>query len=220
MINDWIVSLEDVIETLPHKFQKGKNVKIIFEAYLKQYNKILKSYIDSNLMFNIDKATGDQLDKIGKNFFVLRKNKDDDDYRRRIKIAWAVFKSSGNVYDLNNIFLEYLGLDKNIVSISEVGNANIALEINRENSAPDIISAINAIIKFGKPAGVGLSIEPFTKIIILDTYQQNTFDMLIDRWKTKYMNDDCVMQDELYMWDKYYMNISIDKYSEIEIEKL
>lgn len=219
-MKDGYVTLEEVLESLPHKFQKGKNVRIIFEAYLKQYNKILNSYVQSNLMFNIDKAVGDQLDRIGKNFLVSRCNDNDDDYRENIKLAWAVLKASGNVYNLNNIFLEYLGLDKDVISIYEKGNANIVLELSRDSSAPNIISAINSIIAFGKPVGVGFSIEPFTNVIILDTYQQSIFDMLIDRWNNRFMNDNLVMQNELHMYDTYYMNVSVDKYDDIEIEIL
>lgn len=220
MVKDGYVSLEEVLESLPHKFQKGKNVKIIFEAYLKQYNKILNSYVQSNLMFNIDKAVGDQLDRIGKNFLVRRGNDNDDDYRQNIKLAWVVLKASGNIYNLNKIFLEYLGLDKDVVSIYEKGNANIVLELNRNNSAPNIVSAINSIIAFGKPVGVGFAVEPFTSITILDTYEQYMLDMLIDRWKNRFMNDDLVMRNELHMYDTYYMNISVDKYSDVEIEIL
>lgn len=220
MVKDGYVTLEEVLESLPHKFQKGKNVRIIFEAYLKQYNKILNSYVQSNLMFNIDKAVGDQLDRIGKNFLVSRGNDNDDDYRENIKLAWAVLKASGNVYNLNTIFLEYLGLDKDVISIYEKGNANIVLELSRDSSAPNIISAINSIIAFGKPVGVGFSIEPFTNVIILDTYQQSIFDMLIDRWNNRFMNDNLVMQNELHMYDTYYMNVSVDKYDDVEIEIL
>lgn len=219
-MKDGYVTLEEVLESLPHKFQKGKNVRIIFEAYLKQYNKILNSYVQSNLMFNIDKAVGDQLDRIGKNFLVSRGNDNDDDYRENIKLAWAVLKASGNVYNLNNIFLEYLGLDKDVISIYEKGNANIVLELSRDSSAPNIILAINSIIAFGKPVGVGFSIEPFTNVIILDTYQQSIFDMLIDRWNNRFMNDNLVMQNELHMYDTYYMNVSVDKYDDVEIEIL
>lgn len=219
-MKDGYVTLEEVLESLPHKFQKGKNVRIIFEAYLKQYNKILNSYVQSNLMFNIDKAVGDQLDRIGKNFLVSRGNDNDDDYRENIKLAWAVLKASGNVYNLNNIFLEYLGLDKDVISIYEKGNANIVLELSRDSSAPNIISAISSIIAFGKPVGVGFSIEPFTNVIILDTYQQSIFDMLIDRWNNRFMNDNLVMQNELHMYDTYYMNVSVDKYDDVEIEIL
>lgn len=220
MVKNEYVTLEEVLESLPHKFQKGKNVRIIFEAYLKQYNKILNSYVQSNLMFNIDKAVGDQLDRIGKNFLVSRGNDNDDDYRENIKLAWAVLKASGSVYNLNTIFLEYLGLDKDVISIYEKGNANIVLELSRDSSAPNIISAINSIIAFGKPVGVGFSIEPFTNVIILDTYQQSIFDMLIDRWNNRFMNDNLVMQNELHMYDTYYMNVSVDKYDDVEIEIL
>lgn len=220
MVKNEYVTLEEVLESLPHKFQKGKNVRIIFEAYLKQYNKILNSYVQSNLMFNIDKAVGDQLDRIGKNFLVSRGNDNDDDYRENIKLAWAVLKASGNVYNLNTIFLEYLGLDKDVISIYEKGNANIVLELSSDSSAPNIISAINSIIAFGKPVGVGFSIEPFTNVIILDTYQQSIFDMLIDRWNNRFMNDNLVMQNELHMYDTYYMNVSVDKYDDVEIEIL
>lgn len=220
MVKNEYVTLEEVLESLPHKFQKGKNVRIIFEAYLKQYNKILNSYVQSNLMFNIDKAVGDQLDRIGKNFLVSRGNDNDDDYRENIKLAWAVLKASGNVYNLNTIFLEYLGLDKDVISIYEKGNANIVLEFSRDSSDQNIISAINSIIAFGKPVGVGFSIEPFTNVIILDTYQQSIFDMLIDRWNNRFMNDNLVMQNELHMYDTYYMNVSVDKYDDVEIEIL
>lgn len=220
MVKNEYVTLEEVLESLPHKFQKGKNVRIIFEAYLKQYNKILNSYVQSNLMFNIDKAVGDQLDRIGKNFLVSRGNDNDDDYRENIKLAWVVLKASGNVYNLNTIFLEYLGLDKDVISIYEKGNANIVLELSRDSPTPNIISAINSIIAFGKPVGVGFSIEPFTNVIILDTYQQSIFDMLIDRWNNRFMNDNLVMQNELHMYNTYYMNVSVDKYDDVEIEIL
>lgn len=219
-MNQELVTLEEVLESLPHKFQNGKNVKIIFNSYLKQYNNILNSYIQSNLMYNIDNAKGDQLDRIGRNFLVKRGNQKDDEYRNSIKLTWAVLKSSGNVYNLNKVFLEYLGLDKDVISIKELDNAKIILELNRNNSAQNIISSINAIMKFSKPVGVGFAVEPFTNIAIIDTYSEIALDSLIDRWKNIFMDDSKVMKNELHMWNTYYMNISVDKYSEIEIERL
>lgn len=219
-MNYELVTLEEVLESLPHKFQNGKNVKIIFEAYLKQYNKIFTSYIQSNMMYNINNAVGDQLDRIGRNFLVSRGSQTDEEYRNSIKLTWAVLKSSGNVYNLSKIFLEYLGLDKDVINIKELDNAKIILELNRNNSASSIVSSINEIMKFVKPVGVGFSVEPFTNIAIIDTYSEMQLETLIDRWKNQFMDDNEFMKNELHLWDTYYMNISVDKYSEVEIERL
>lgn len=219
-MNYELVTLEEVLESLPHKFQNGKNVKIIFEAYLKQYNKIFTSYVQSNMMYNINNAVGDQLDRIGRNFLVSRGSQTDEEYRNSIKLTWAVLKSSGNVYNLSKIFLEYLGLDKDVINIKELDNAKIILELNRNNSAPSIVSSINEIMKFAKPVGVGFSVEPFTNIAIIDTYSEMQLETLIDRWKNQFMDDNEFMKNELHLWDTYYMNISVDKYSEVEIERL
>lgn len=220
MIDKNFSLLEEVLQSLPHKFQKGKNVKIIFEAYLKQYNNILNSYAQANAVYNINKAQGDQLDRIGKNFLVQRNNKSDDDFRQNIKMTWAILKASGNVESLNKVFLDYLNLDKDIIVIKEKDNANIILELNRNTFETKIINAINAIMKFGKPVGVGFSIDSFSSFTILDTYSKDTdqLNIFIDRYYNQFMSDDIIMDNNLFMYDTYYMNTGVDKYSEIEIE--
>ncbi|MGL5191863.1 MAG: hypothetical protein ACRC7S_19650 [Cetobacterium sp.] len=207
------VTIEEVLETLPHKFRSGKNVKIILDAYLKQYNKMLETYSDSVVLYNIDKATGDQLDRIGSNFLVRRDNANDDDYREKIKFAFIVYKTSGNIYNFSKIFKEYLGIDATILHIYESGNANVILELNRENSlGTNIIQIINDIIQFGKPVGVGFSIEPYSSTILLDKYTQMQIESEMDKFNKRYMLSDKIMDNAYHMYSTYYMNIAVDRY--------
>ncbi|MGL5714292.1 MAG: hypothetical protein ACRCX2_14825 [Paraclostridium sp.] len=209
------VTIEEVLEALPHKFRSGKNVKIILDAYLKQYNKMLETYADSVVLYNIDKATGDQLDRIGSNFMVRRDNKDDDGYRYDIKLTYAILKTSGSIKNISDVFSDYLGIDINNIRIYEHGNANIVLDINREYVFPiDIVGFANSIIKFAKPVGVGFSIEQFTNIKLIDTYNGflNEIELLIDRAKKSYMTQKNYMDDDLSLNEDYFYDIGIDRY--------
>lgn len=177
-----IITIEDIMNTMPHKFKNAKNAKIILEAYLRQYNAMVQTLIDVVLNFNIDRATGQQLDKIGANYLTERKpNESEEDYRNRIKLAYIVLQISGNIHNLSNVFKNYLNIDKDLIKIYEAGNANIVLELNKEKEFErGILNIINEIIKFGKPLGVGFSIEPYSLVIILDTYKQYTIDAIFD----------------------------------------
>lgn len=212
------ITIEEVLETLPHKFRSGKNVKIILDAYLKQYNKMLETYADSIVLYNIDKATGDQLDRIGSNFMVRRDNKDDDGYRYDIKLTYAILKTSGNIKNISDVFSDYLGIDIDSIRIYEHGSANIVLDINREYVFPiDIIGVANSIIKFAKPVGVGFNIEQFTNIKFIDTHSgfMNNLDgieLLIDRVKKGYMIQKNYMDDDLSLNEDYFYDIGIDRY--------
>lgn len=213
------VTIEEILETLPHKFRTGKNVKIILDAYIKQYNKMLESYAKSILFYNIDMAVGNQLDRIGSNFMVRRDNTDDDNYRDRIKLAYIVYKTSGNIYNFSKIFKEYLAIDTDILNIYEAGNARVVLELNRENKlSGNIVNIINDIIQFGKPVGVGFSIEPYSSTILLDNYLQFQIESEIDRFKRVYMMSDKEMDNAYHMNTTYYMNISVDRYLPSTIE--
>ncbi|MGL5715000.1 MAG: hypothetical protein ACRCX2_18435 [Paraclostridium sp.] len=212
------VTIEEILETLPHKFRTGKNVKIILDAYIKQYNKVLESYAKSVLFYNIDMAVGDQLDRIGSNFMVRRDNKDDDKYRESIKLAYAVYKVSGNILNFTSVFKDYLGIDISVLRVYEAGNANVILELNRSHQfGQDIVNIVNDIIKFGKPVGVGFSIEQFSEISIYDRYS-HMIELEIDRYNKRYMLSGKFMDDALFMYDIYYMNISIDRYIGAKIE--
>lgn len=212
------VAIEEVLESLPHKFRNGKNVKIILDAYVKQYNKMLDSYAKSVLFYNLDMATGDQLDRIGSNFMVRRDNKNDDDYRESIKVAYAVYKISGNIFNFTKVFQEYLGIDISVLRVYEAGNANVILELNRSHSfGQDIVNIVNNIIAFGKPVGVGFSIEQFSQISIYDRYS-SMIESEIDRFNKRFMVDSKFMDDALFMYDTYYMNIGVDRYIGAKIE--
>ena len=78
------ISIKEILDSLPHKFKNGKNVRIIFEAYLKQYNKIMETYVKAMNGFGLAGATGDQLDKIGNNFSIHR-NAMSDRWRTRAR---------------------------------------------------------------------------------------------------------------------------------------
>ncbi|MGL5753039.1 MAG: hypothetical protein ACRCXT_21030 [Paraclostridium sp.] len=212
------VTIEEVLETLPHKFRSGKNVKIILDAYLKQYNKMLDIYADSVVLYNIDKATGDQLDRIGSNFMVRRDNADDDIYRDNIKLSYAIYKTSGNIFNLTKVFQEYLGVGISVLRVYEAGNANVILELNRSHSfGQDIVNIVNDIIAFGKPVGVGFSIEQFSQISIYDRYS-SMIESEIDKFNKKFMVGSKFMDDALFMYNTYYMNISVDRYIGAKIE--
>lgn len=212
-LNNPQVTIEDVLDSLPHKFRTGKNVKIILDAYVKQYNKMLDSYAKSVLFYNLDMATGDQLDRIGSNFMVRRDDSNDDEYREKIKLAFIVYKTSGNIYNFSKIFKEYLGIDATILNIYESGNAKVILELNRENKlSGNIVNIINDIISFGKPVGVGFSIEPYSSAILLDKYTQMQIESEIDRFNKRYMLSDKIMDNAYHMYSTYYMNISVDRY--------
>ncbi|MGL5190263.1 MAG: hypothetical protein ACRC7S_11520 [Cetobacterium sp.] len=213
------VTIEEVLETLPHKFRSGKNVKIILDAYLKQYNKMLETYADSVILYNIDRATGDQLDRIGSNFMVRRDNANDDIYRDNIKLSYAIYKTSGNIANISKVFLEHLGINLEHLRVVESGNANIILELDRSYQFKhNIVDIVNNIISFSKPVGVGFSIEQFTNINIVDTYSGFTgitsggIDMLIDRVKKKYLIQKYFMDDNLSLNEDYFYDIGIDRY--------
>ncbi|MGL5189351.1 MAG: hypothetical protein ACRC7S_06805, partial [Cetobacterium sp.] len=151
--------------------------------------------------------------RIGSNFMVRRDNVNDDDYREKIKFAFIVYKTSGNIYNFSKIFKEYLGIDTTILHIYESGNANVILELNRENSlSTNIIQIINDIIQFGKPVGVGFSIEPYSSTILLDKYTQMQIESEIDKFNKRYMLSDKIMDNAYHMYSTYYMNIAVDRY--------
>ena len=182
MGNFKLLTIKDIMATMPHKFKNAKNATIIMEAYLKQYNQMVKTLSDMIINFNIDKATGDMLDKIGTNVMALRKqNESDEDYRNRIKLAYITLKVSGNIKNFSTVFNDYLNIDKDVLNIRELGNANVALEFNRESGFDSkMVLMINEIIRFSKPVGVGFTIEPYSSVIILDTYNDNTVDAIFD----------------------------------------
>ncbi|MGL5752643.1 MAG: hypothetical protein ACRCXT_19050, partial [Paraclostridium sp.] len=175
------IKVEDIIEVLPHKFRNGKNVKIIIDAYYKQYYKMINTLVVSVLCYNLDRAKGEQLDKIGSNFLVRRDNLSDDDYRNKIKLTFAIYKASGSIYNISKIFIDYLGVDLSVLKIYEAGGAKIVLELDRNNAlGGNLVNAINDIIQFSKPVGVGFSIEPFSSASILDKYSVMAIESEID----------------------------------------
>lgn len=207
------IRIEDIIETLPHKFRNGKNVKIIIDAYYKQYYKMINTLIASVLCYNLDNAMGEQLDRIGSNFMVRRDNLDDESYRQKIKLTFAIYKVSGNIYNISRIFIDYLGIDLSVMKIYEAGNAKMVLELNRDTTiGGGIVSAINDIVQFSKPVGVGFSIEPFSSVSIIDKYVQMQIESEIDRFNKRYMLSDKIMDNAYHMYSTYYMNIAVDRY--------
>ena len=212
MYENGSISLQEIIDTLPHKFKNGTNVKIIFNAFLKQYNKIIASYVDSMLKFEIDSAVGDQLDKIGKNFLVSRGDLSDEDYRTQIKLYWAIYTASGNIGKINTILVDYFDLSKDIIYIYEDGNANVVIDLNKNNTIEDITSMVSTIILSTKPLGVGFKIEPYSSTKITDTYLTHTIESIIDRWFYSYMTTGVLMDDAKHLYDTYYGNVAIDRY--------
>lgn len=192
MGNFKILTIKDIMATMPHKFKNAKNATIIMEAYLKQYNQMVKTLMDILINFDINKATGDMLDKIGTNVMTLRKsNENDDDYRNRIKLAYITLKVSGNIKNFSTVFNDYLNIDKDVLQIKELGNANVSLEFNRESGFDSkMVLMINEIIRFSKPVGVGFSIDPYSSVVILDTYKDSTVDAIFDFLSGWYIIDE------------------------------
>lgn len=213
------ISIEEIIESLPHKFRNGKNVNIILNAYYKQYEKIINTFVECAICYDIDTAIGDNLDKIGSNFMVRRDNSDDESYRLKIKLAYAVYKTSGNIYNISKVLIDFLGIDPNILYIYESGNANIVLELNRDNKFDaNMVSAINDIIRFSKPVGVGFSTEPYSSTILLDKYTNATIESIIDRVNKRYMMNNIKMDNAYHMYTTYFMNCSVDRWHDSKIE--
>lgn len=180
-----IITIKDIMDTMPHKFKSAKNARIILEAYLKQYNAMVTTLRDIVLNFDIDKATGKQLDKIGANYLTERRpNESEEDYRNRIKLAYIVLQISGNIHNMSNVFKNYLSFDKDLIKVYEAGNAKMVLELNKDKEFQrSILTIINEIVKFGKPLGVGFSIEPYSSVVILDTYKERTISATLDYLK-------------------------------------
>ncbi|MGL5714607.1 MAG: hypothetical protein ACRCX2_16420, partial [Paraclostridium sp.] len=101
----------------------------------------------------------------------------------------------------------------------EAGGAKIVLELDRNNAlGGNLVNAINDIIQFSKPVGVGFSIEPFSSASILDKYSVMAIESEIDRYNNIFMLSNKIMDEPYHMYDTYYMNISVDRYIGAKIE--
>ncbi|MGL5050781.1 MAG: hypothetical protein ACRC6E_09200, partial [Fusobacteriaceae bacterium] len=238
MINSEVTLIE-ILESLPHKFRNGKNVKIIFEAYVKQYNSLWKSYIDLMQKNSIHVATGNHLDIIGRNFKVFRGKMDDKQYRQEILFMWGVLKSSGNVHQLNRLFTDFLSFDDANSELVEFSNANIVLRVNRSSSEGYLLNKLTDVLKTAKPVGVGYKIEQYTDMVLLDRYfgvADSDSDVLIDRYETALLVEGIseggelqlskkgmfhksllientgFFRNDLFMYSEYKYNLSVDSY--------
>ncbi|MGL4998338.1 MAG: hypothetical protein ACRC5T_05160 [Cetobacterium sp.] len=246
MINSEITLIE-ILESLPHKFRNGKNVKIIFEAYTKQYNLLWKSYIDLMQKNSIHVASGHHLDVIGKNFKVLRGKMDDKQYRQEILFMWGILKSSGNINQLNKLFTDFLDFDDANSELIEISNANIILRVNRSSSEGYLLNKLTEVLKTAKPVGVGYKVEQYTDMVLIDKYfgvSYSDSDVLIDRYeiallvegvtklgekkitqknifhKSLLIENTGFFRDDLFMYSEYKYNLSVDSYAlEYTIEK-
>lgn len=206
------ISIEEILNSLPHKFKNGKNVRIIFEAYLKQYNKIMATYIKAMNGFGLESSEGDQLDKIGNNFSIYRNAMTDSEYREQIKLYWAIYQSSGNIQRISDIFINYFDLNKDIVYIRENGNANIILELNANNTIPNITTKLNNLINATKPLGVGFGILLYASTSFKDTYLGKNIETIIDRYYIPNMDNTKLLDNNRYLYGTFFGNIAIDNY--------
>lgn len=206
------ISIEEILNSLPHKFKNGKNVRIIFEAYLKQYNKIMATYIKAMNGFGLESSEGDQLDKIGSNFSIYRNAMTDSEYREQIKLYWAVYQASGNIQRISDIFISYFDLNKDIVYIRESGNANIVLELNANNTIPNITTKLNNIINTTKPLGVGFGILLYVSTSFKDTYLGKNIETIVDRYYIPNMENTKLLDNNRYLYGTFFGNIAIDNY--------
>ena len=206
------ISIKEILDSLPHKFKNGKNVRIIFEAYLKQYNKIMETYIKAMNGFSLNGATGDQLDKIGNNFSIRRNAMSDSEYKEQIKLYWAVYQASGNIKRISDIFINYFDLNKDIVYIREDGNANITLELNANNTIPNITTTLNTIMNETKPLGVGFGVILYASTSFKDKYLGKNIETIIDRYYIPTMNNNLLLDNNQYLYSTFFANVAIDNY--------
>ena len=206
------ISIKEILDSLPHKFKNGKNVRIIFEAYLKQYNKIMETYVKAMNGFGLAGATGDQLDKIGNNFSIHRNAMSDSEYKEQIKLYWAVYQASGNIKRISDIFINYFNLNKDIVYIREDGNANITLELNANNTIPNITTTLNTIMNETKPLGVGFGVILYASTSFNDSYLGKNIETIIDRYYIPTMNNNLLLDNNQYLYSTFFANVAIDNY--------
>lgn len=218
----WEFNIDEVIQSLPHKYHSAENIRKIINVYLKFYNRFINSIEAQLNCFDINTATGDALTKLGNNFLVDRGNFDDEQYRLNIKLAWAVYKISGSIKEFSTVFRDYLNLDTSILNIYEdENNANIFLDINRNNNiTSNVLTTINEVITFAKPVGVGFNVRTYSSGNILDTYTKEdiAYDFQYERNKKRYMVDNVIMESNSYMWDSYFGVLSKDSWVGVKME--
>ena len=208
--------LDIIMSQMPHKFQNGRNTKIIMGVYIKQINLLVDVFNKLKLCFNLDNATGNQLDVIGSNFLVYRGNLTDEQYRKSIHLALDVFRASGSIARINQILKVQFPQSASI--LQELGEANVALEENRGSSTGDnIISQAVEILNFTKPLGVGFAIQTYLNINLIDTYD-TLKEIELNRYHDRYYNKEKLMNNDYFLYDVGEYSFSVDSYIGVKME--
>ena len=148
----------NILENYPNWWKRdltSNNYKFVysFNTSFDGFQNVLQSFKES---WQINKATGNDLDKIANRYGLIRTKFDtDESLRSKIKSYLTILSGKGTIPDLQNILSFYTGLETTDITIEElremVLSLSIAIDVDTDEST--LVNVVD-IIPDIKTAGV------------------------------------------------------------------
>ena len=95
--------IDNLEKFLPHNYTETGNLKKLIDIFKLELNRIKTAKDNMYIGLDIDKATGIQLDIIGREVGEKRQGRDDPQYRKAIKVRIKANTSGGDIPTLNEV---------------------------------------------------------------------------------------------------------------------
>jgi len=144
---------DDALDNLIAQFQNSSNLKKLLCSYMTQVQELEEAINFILDKFNLDCATNDQLDILGRIVNEFRQGQTDDEFRTAIRAKIAANTSDGTIEDLITIGRAALN-QQGTISITEIFPGAAFVSITNTTLSTITASQVLRFLILGSPAGV------------------------------------------------------------------
>jgi hypothetical protein len=159
MADETIDHVAGAIGRLREQFKDKPNIVALLSALVRPSQAIENTLQDMLVFRTVDRATGVNLDRLGKIVGQPRNGLVDDDYRRYIRARIAANRSRGTVNDILKVARLIVYSDDASLEIDQQGTAAFVIRVVGVTVDPSLAAILLAFLKASKSAGVRVILE-------------------------------------------------------------
>jgi len=181
-----LVYTQDILNNLPDWWKKDEdsnNYKFVssFETTFETTNNALTSFKEG---WQINTATGTDLDKIAKKYNLIRTQYDTDiSFRAKIKSYLNVLSGKGTMTDIQNILSFFTGLDADDITVTEVREMvfSISIAVDKDTDLNILADIVNIVPRIKAAGTYCLRIDYTSKngIFLTNLSKTNNDDKIV-----------------------------------------